>query len=121
MKQYQIINAYKATEKLINNDKLSAKDLWSIFQVRKALKPHWDFQAEREQALQEKYKNSFDENGNLSGPDMTKFIRELNEINNLEIEIESKKKPSIRWKDDCGITIAIVEALEDFIDFTLED
>lgn len=116
MKQYQIINAYSAMDSFANLD-LMPDEHWAIYQLRKQLRPHVDFQIEREQALSEKYKEFADEKGRLMDEKANEFLQERDEINNMDVEIEIEK-PKIRLVK--GISFAIAEQLEDFIEFIHE-
>ena len=117
MKQYKIIQAYNATEGMSKCDKLSADTLWSVYQLRKKLYPHVEFQQEREQALKEKYSKFADEEGLVSGKPYQDFLKDLEELANLDKEIEFEKI-QIKIQDEMGITVQMMEALEDFIEFT---
>lgn len=113
MKQFKIINAYNNTEFLAKNDKLSEQELWDVFQLRKALLPHVEYQNEREEALKEKYADKIVD-GKLSGEPMENFIKDLTEINQLEKEVDI---PKIQIHLREGFTVLQMEALEDFVEF----
>ena len=117
MKQFQLINAYKATDKLSHNDKLSANTLWGIYNLRKQLFPHWEFQVEREKDLQQKYSQYADAEGNITGQSYKEYMEELASLLNLDKDI-SIEKIQIHLTDDLGITVEMMEALEDFVEFT---
>lgn len=118
MKQYQLIKAYKATEELSHNNKLPADVLWGIYKLRKLLSPHVDFQKEREEDLKKKYTEFADEEGNITGHHYTDYINDLVEIANIDKEIDLQEKIKLTIVDDLGISIEMMEDLEDFIEFT---
>ena len=114
MKQYKIIQAYKATEDL-SNCAITKKEQWAVYQLRYFLRPHIEFQTEQEESLRKKYSEFADENGKLSQEKVPEYIADLNEIGNLEIELDEWTKPKIAFTD--GITYKITEPLEDFFEF----
>lgn len=56
MKQGKIIRAYKALEKLMQQD-IPLQIALLVFELHEILRPSWEFQIMQEQKLQEKYKN----------------------------------------------------------------
>ena len=120
MKQYELIRAYKATESLSQNNKLSANALWGFYNLRKKLFPHWEFQNEREEAIRNKYIELANEDGSLTGKPYVDYLNELAELANIEKEINVTEKITVPLKDDMGITIEMMEALENFVEFTNE-
>ena len=120
MKQFKLIQAYRATDALSHNDKLSADTLWGIYFLRKKLFPHWEFQTEREEALKKKYSKYADENGTLKGDNYLNYVGELTALANIEKEIAIDEKIKIVITDDLGLTVEMMEALEDFVEFEKE-
>ena len=117
MKQYKLIRAYKATEELSRNDKLSANTLWSLYNLRKMLAPHWEFQNEREESLRNKYAEFADEQGRLVGEHYNNFIKDLAEIAEMDKDIGDFEKVKITLQDNLGLTIEKMEALDEFVEF----
>jgi len=39
----------------------------------------------------------------------------------MEVEVELERRVQIKYKPECGFTIREIEALEDFVDFDLEN
>lgn len=115
MTQSKLIKAYKAMESLALVDELTAKEQWEIYNVRKKIRPHYEFQIERENAIREKYAEYADGDGELVGDKAEEFINEINELLNMEVDMESDKKPQIRFVK--GINFITAESLEDFIEF----
>ena len=116
MKQYKIINAYQFIESLSNNDKFSCDILWELFQLKKKLQPHVDFFNERTEAIRTKYIPLADENGQLTGEPLQDYVTELNELNAMEKDIDIEKF-TVKLGDIPGLTLKMMESLEDFIDF----
>lgn len=116
MKQIQLVNAYRDLEKLSENENLSDFNQWEIYKLRKLLRPHIDFQNERENAILEKYRPYADAEGNLDSEKSAEYIKEIKSLAQMEIEIESFVKPEIKIVK--GMTCKTMEPLEDFIEFT---
>ena len=116
MKQIQLVNAHKDLEKLSENENLSDINQWEIYKLRKMLRPHMDFQDERENAILEKYRVFADKEGNLDSKKSAEYIKEIQDLAQMEIEIEPFVKPKIKIVK--GMTCKTMEPLEDFIEFT---
>ena len=114
MKQYQIVEAYTKLEQLSSINDFHVEEHKKIFILRKQLRPHVEFHNERLSALADKYRPFANENGILEGDHYKKYMEEINELNNTEIEDQFKKitLPVVE-----GITFLTMEELEDFIDF----
>lgn len=112
MKQIDIINAYKQMDELASIQ-FSKEDQWKIYCLRKALRPHVEFQDEQDKKLAEKYTPYADENGNLTGEKFLEFMREKQELALLEQETPEKiELPLLE-----GINFKTIEALENLIEF----
>ena len=116
MKQFEIINAYKTLEILADNEHLSKKDQWLLYKVRKLLRPHAEFQEEQENNIREKYIEFADERGNLPQDKSKEFIKDMQELNMLDKDIDEFEKIRIPIVD--GINFKLMEPLEKFIEFT---
>ena len=117
MKQIKILNAYGVTEMLSKNDRLSVDALLALFKLRKFLQPYIEFAEERQQTIIEKYKQFIDEKGNITGEPFNNYTVEISELMETDIEIDPFEKRTIILKDDMGITLQMMEALEPFIEF----
>ena len=115
MEHGRIIMAFQATNLLANSHELTETEHWNVYCLRKKMKEHVEFQAERETQLEEKYRQYADENGVLRGEKAREYREELDEISRLDVEIETGKKFRIPMIN--GMTCAEMEALEDFIEF----
>ena len=115
MKLYQIINAFNTTEQLAEIKGLSNSDQWEVYKVRKNLRTHIDFMNERLAAIQNKYREFADENGMLNGEKATEYSKEVEELNNMEIDLGDYDVPGVHMAE--GITFKIIEPLEDIIQF----
>lgn len=115
MKQSTIIKAYSAAESIAENAKLNDINLWRLYKLRKALLPHHEFEMEREAAIRQKYVPLADDDGMISGETYKAFLKELNDLGDIEkeVEIERFKIPVAE-----GMTIAQMEALDPFVEFT---
>lgn len=116
MKLRDIINAFKTTEQLAEIKGLTNNDQWEVYKVRKNLRTHIDFMNERLSALQAKYREFADENGVLNGDKAIEYNKELEELNNMEIDMNDYDIPVVHMAE--GITFKIMEPLENIIEFT---
>ena len=114
MKQFKIIQAFKATEDLVKVEDFSANDQWQIYTLRKNLRPHIEFQQEREKALADKYIKFADDKGNITGQHYIDYLKEQQELNNIDVEYNHEPITLSLVK---GITFKTIEALEEFVDF----
>ena len=115
MKLNKIINAFKTTEQLAEIKGLSNNDQWEIYKVRKNLRTHIDFMNERIASIQEKYREFADENGMINGEKAVEYQKEIEELNNMEINLGDYEIPGVHMVE--GITFKIIEPLEDIINF----
>ena len=115
MRQHQIITAYRTLETLSDNEFLTETDQWNLYKLRKLLKPHFDFQAEREESIREKYQDNINSDGTIEGKPAELFLKDMQAIQNLDVELEEFTKPKIKMVK--GITFKTIEPLEDFIEF----
>ena len=118
MKQIQIITAYNKMESLADNKNLSKENQWALYKLRKALKPHFDFQIEQEEGIRDKYLPFVNEQQMLPPDKTQEYLKELDELGNLEIEMEDFEKVKIPLVD--GINFKMMEELENFIEFYTE-
>lgn len=114
MKLNKIIKAYKEMEKLASNKGLTDQTQWDIYQLRKALRSHYEFQQERENALVEKYREFADENGNITGKPYLNYLKELKDLMEMDVEVDAYVIPTV---PNVGIDFLVMEQLEDFINF----
>ena len=114
MKQSKIITAYNTAEQLVECN-LTDQEQWEVCKLRQFLRPNYEFQQERENAIREKYSSFIDMNGMINGEKAQEFVKEINAIGDVEVELEERKKPQIKFTK--GITFKITEPLEDFIEF----
>lgn len=114
MKQYKVVQLYKATEKLGAIEGFTPEEQWQIYTLRKSFRPHIEFQEERETALINKYTPYADENGSIKGEHYLHYLQEKNELSNLDVDCEYQKITLPLLK---GITFQDIEALEDVIEF----
>ena len=115
MKQIKINEAYKNMEQLVDNKELTPAEQWKLYKLRKALKPHIDFYEEQYGKIGEKYTEVADQNGMVHGEHAVAFAKDVNDLNNLDVETEEFERPAIRFVE--GINFMTAEALEDFIEF----
>jgi hypothetical protein len=118
MKQFDIIKAYKTLETLADNKNFNGKEQWDLYNLRKELRSHAEFQEEREKALYDKYISFADDKGQISGKPYADYLKDLEELNSMEIELDIDKL-SIRFVD--GMSFKDAEPLEDFIEFTMPE
>jgi len=115
MKQYEITEAYKAMDPLARVQGLTASEQWNLYLLRKELRKAAAFVVEREEMLQEKYKPYADSEGKLSGGKAEEYVKEINELRNVEVDTSGYPRPVIRMVD--GIPFTSVEALDELVEF----
>lgn len=115
MKQSKVFNAYLATESLKKNLNFTNKEHWELYKLRKMLKPRYDFQAERETEVRNKYKDFITPDGYILPPNAEKFAKDLMDIQEIDIDIGNIEKIHLRIVE--GVTAEIMESLEDFVEF----
>ena len=116
MKLFDIVSAYNTTNQLSEVKDLSPNDQWSIYKFRKDTKVHVDFYNEKIEEIKNKYLQYADKDGNLKGENFEEYIKEIEEINNIDIDFEYEKK-NIKLVN--GISFTIMENLENFFEFTI--
>ena len=114
MKQSKIIEAYNASA-LLSECEITETEQWKLYKLRKVLRSHYEFQQQREDAVREKYSSFIDDRGMIAGEKAQEFVKDINAIGDLEVEIEEFEKPQITMIK--GITCKIIEPLEDFVEF----
>ena len=114
MKQFEVIKAYNATEKLASIEGFTPKDQWQIYTLRKTLRPHIEFQQEREKALADKYIQYADDKGTITGQPYIDYLAEMQELNNMDIE-ETFTPVKLTLVE--GVNFKTIEALAGFIEF----
>ena len=117
MKQYQLANAYRATDWLAGNEHLTVQTRWDVYDLRNRLRPYYEFQLNEENLMRKKYIPFVQEDGSLVGEAHDKFLNDMAELNNLEIDIGEIHPFEIQMRDDDGIRVRDMEALENFIHF----
>ena len=120
MTNFMINNVYKTTEKLSEDKNLSDSVLWCLFKLRKDLRVHTDFYEERLQDIKNKYMSYADENGQIHGDISDQYMKDVNELDNMDKDISDITKYDISIKEFKGITVHDMESLEPFINFTNE-
>ena len=114
MKQSKIIEAFNASA-LLSECEISEKEQWELYKLRKILRSHYEFQQQREDAVREKYSSFTNDKGMISGEKAQEFLKDINAIGDLDVEIKEFEKPQITMVK--GITCKIIEPLEEFVDF----
>lgn len=115
MKQINIVQAYKNLETLKDIKDYHSKEQWALYCLRKNLRPHVEFYEERANEILNKYYEFADENGLIEGKPYQDYMKEINELNDLDVEVDFEKT-ALPFVD--GISFDVAESLEDFIDFT---
>lgn len=117
-KQSKAVQAYKAIDKMAKGA-LPLPVSYSFFKLKKALQCHIEFQISKEQELFDQYQPVFNEDGIWtfkSEDDKNEFVKKINEIGELDVEIDSN---IITISQTSGITMSIedMEALDAFVEF----
>lgn len=93
--QKQAIDAYKAVRKL-EQQEMDGRCAKVLFDARKALEPHFQFQNEQETKEVELLGAEIGDNGLIVFSDIEsqkKYLEKMNEIEQLEIDVGIEKKP----------------------------
>ena len=118
MKQQKFVEAYKIIQKY-ENEKLPLDISYGFFKVKKLLQDQWDFEVSKETEIFNKYQPTTDENGVFnfkSAEDQTNFSKEFTDLLDMEVDWNSEKI-KINFGDRIEMSLAEIEALNDFIEF----
>lgn len=123
MKHSDIIKAYAALGRLSNTE-IPLSISYKLFKIRKLLKPQWDFQNERVDAILSRYETKCQADGSLKFKNVKEaqkcageLDKTIKEINDMEIDLADMKKPIIKLDSDIRISMEDIEALSDFVIF----
>ena len=118
MKQFRIINAYKALIKLGQQD-LPIKLAFALFKIKQALQPQWDFQLDEENKLAAGAKVSADGTVTFNTPeDADAFRKKLSELNNVDVNLKVKPVRIPLSIPGAVLSMNDIEALDGFVVFT---
>ncbi len=124
MKHSDVIKAYMVLSN-ISSDEMPLSISYKLFKVKKMLQPQWDFQKERIDSVMKKYEPVRQMDGSIkfrNRKDGEKCANELNkmmeEIDEMEIDFADIKRPSICLDTDINLSIADIDALSPFVEFT---
>lgn len=120
MKQVKIINAYRTLMNMAG-ETFPLPVAYKLYKLRKALEPQYDFQTEQERAAVEEFNGHFDDETKKivfeSVEVGEKFIKKLEELANMEVELEFEPV-TINMNDiRMEITPNDIEKLDGFIIF----
>ena len=130
MKQGKIIQAYKALDKLMQQDMPLLISI-RVFEMREKLRPSWEFQIIEEQKLQEKYKSidfatfsvtyqtDDDTDKKLKLAELSACEQEIKELADLDREIEIVQLEIPANTISVKMAGKDIEALKGFIEFTV--
>ena len=124
MKQIELVNAYKALSHLAVQT-LPIKTAYAIHNLRRALSSAWEFQLAQEQTLLEKYHPTVEGNvlrfGDANNPEAVKranaYARDLQELNNMEVDYDAHQVVRILLTDSVALTANEIDALDGFAEF----
>ena len=123
MKQAKIIKAYKAINKLYDQQ-LPLTISHKLWMLRQKLEPTWEFQVDKEQEVIMAYSPVIAQDGAVTfntQEDSVKCREEYEkvckEIADIDVDLGDFQKIQIKLDDKLEISIEDIEALEDFVDF----
>lgn len=119
--QNEAVLAYKALDK-ISGQEVSWKTAYWLMKLKKQLQGQFDFQRECEQKLFEKY-HPVQENEQFrfnSTEDAQNFVKELDDIANIELTDLHIKPVEISENENLHLTVKDMEALDGFVEFQEE-
>lgn len=124
MKQSTIIQAYKVLNELYKQ-KLPLAVGYKLWTLMQKLKPHWDFQSEKERGLLDMYSPQISTDGDLTFESQEagkKFAAEYNalcsELSDLDVDLGDYKKIVLHLDDNLNLSMEDIAALSEFVDFT---
>lgn len=116
--QFKIVRAYNTIQKIADG-KLPLPVSYKLFRLKKSMLPYFEFQLEEEKKALDECAAIADINNNWTfstDEDKMAFIQRLNEIGSMEVDAEIETQ-TIPLSADLELSIADMEALEDFITF----
>ncbi len=123
MKQYKIIRAYKTLSEL-SQQKVPLSVSHKLWTVSRMLKPHWDFQTEKEMEIIKKYNPNVSADGTIDfGNEETakkckeEFEKVAAEMADLDVDLGDYKKVVLHFDDKLEMSVEDMDALSEFIDF----
>lgn len=123
MKQSTIIRAYK-TLNTLSAQKLPLSVSHKLWTLARTLRPHWEFQAEKEAEVFQRYEPKYNDDGSMDfGSDerakecKAEYEKTVNEIADLDVDLGDYKKIILHLDDKLDLSIGDIEALSDFVDF----
>lgn len=116
MKQQQIVDAYKTILKFEEKE-LPLKTSYQLFKLKKKLTTQWEFELDKEKEIMEKYHPTYNENRLVfkSAEDQNGYANDMIEL--LSMEVDDIEKTDIEFGEEFGISIADIEALDEFVNF----
>ena len=115
--QEKALNAYAALNRMAQRS-MNSFTAYKLFKLKKALQDPVDFRIEQERKMIEELGGTMTETGQavLENESQKAFNEKVKELNALECEIE-REKTVIFLAEIKDITLAEMEALEDFIEW----
>lgn len=115
--QEKALNAYAALNRMSQRN-MNSFTAYKLFKLKKALQDPVDFRIEQERKMIEELGGTLTETGQavLESESQKAFSEKVKELNALECEIE-REKTVIFLAEIKDISLAEIEALEDFIEW----
>ena len=115
--QEKALNAYAALNRMSQRN-MNSFTAYKLFKLKKALQDPVDFRIEQERKMIEELGGTLTETGQavLESESQKTFSEKVKELNALECEIE-REKTVIFLAEIKDISLAEIEALEDFIEW----
>ena len=113
------LEAYLTITQMGNIRRAQATSL-KLFRLKKLLQPAFEFVGEEEKKLIDEFGGTVTETGQVLFEDkgkQTEYNAERKKLLELECDVELEKKVIIRAEEMKEISLAEMEALDDFIDF----
>ena len=113
--QEKAVNAFGTLNRM-SQKSMNSFTAYKLFKLKKALQDPVDFQVEQEKKMVAELGGTVTETGQvvLDAENMRKFNEQRKELNAMECEID-REKTEIYLAEIKDITMAEIEALEDFI------
>lgn len=117
--QGKTISAFSALAGL-SRKPMNSFTAYKLFKLKKALAPVIEFQSEQEEKLVAEHGGQITENGQIMIADPEKrkaFNAAHRELGELECDVDIPGKISLAMKEITDISVADMEALDDFIEW----
>lgn len=123
MKQQTIVRAFNTIQAL-STRKLPLSVSHKLWMVMTVLKPHYEFQSQKENEIFDKYQPILKPDGTFEfqSPDAERAFSEefgalMKEMADLDVDLGDYKKVTLHLDDNIEMSVGDIEALNEFVEF----